>query len=273
MILFALVPLGLIGLYMVILWMGGFDKIDKRIIQKFYYLLALIWLVVYISTNYQKINARTIISIEAIDSSVLNYIIIVVSWYIGVWLIDYWFISCKKITSFKVKDVEITVDENEKIEIYKDVNENEVKALYNVLKTKQLVIKFIDKTLGNDDEIDVEKVKILYQDVFNQYNKARDKIDLYVFWETDNFQNDMLKDIDISGQELGSIMFSIHYVGYCVFENSKRNIVLFSRIETKYTENNIIFALKGDDIINEEHLVLIELINYLELKIDFIVKQ
>jgi hypothetical protein len=105
-----------------------------------------------------------------------------------------------------------------------------------------------------------------YKNILKQYSNNRNKVQIYIYY--DNEIDLMRNELKLTTHELSAIMFAISLTGFCTEKNFRNNNSIFAKINTKYIEEDIYIVLKGEVLIDSEYLILIDLVNYFELKVD-----
>lgn len=261
---FIVIPiLYLIG-YMVVFYVKFPIKLDILVMKRLHYLLSTLWLIVFLIVFYKNFNLIIIKDVLCFSSKFANLSFIIIIWVIVVMFYDYVFISCKSIHNIKIKDVELTVEELEQIKYFDNQDLVIIENLYGVLESRRSIIKYIDSIASGENEVDIETE---YINVLKKYAIERGNISIDAFYE-DNKINQYISDFtEFSDQQISSILYSVNYCSFCVPDTNKKDKYLVARLKTIYGNADIIVIIKGEYIIDKEHIILIDIINYLEVKI------
>ncbi len=171
--------------------------------------------------------------------------------------------SCRTFKNFKFKDLEVSIDEIDKIKYVDKFQEKQIDALYLVLNANIKMQKYIDYYVSSHD-LDLDTA---YTDVIQEYQNKRKGVYLAIFKNNPVGLKMMQKQFKLSPQQLSSIMYSVNLNGFCTPNNFRSQNYIFAEIKTKYINDDLIIVLKGDLLIDKEYLVIIDIINYFEIRI------
>jgi hypothetical protein len=208
------------------------------------------------------LNNRIIeINLFGVKNEQLNYVINVSLLFSALMIWDTIFISCRSFKSIKFKDVEVTLEEREDIKYTDSVQTRQIKDLYNVLNTGTEMKRFIDLYVKRSDLYPDKS----YEDIIKEYAKRR-KIKAYTFTADQAGIKQMGTELKIDMSKVSAILYSIDLTGFCIAAELPN--MNFSKLATKYKQNDIIIVLESETLIDKENFVLEDIINYFELKID-----
>lgn len=264
-VLFIVIPILYLLSYMIIFYVRFPVKLDILIVKRLHYLFSSLWLVAFLAVFYKDLNNLIVVKeVLCFSAQAINLAFIVAIWLVVVMFYDYVFISCKSIHNIKIKDVELTVEDLEQIKYFDNQDLLIIENLYVVLESRRSVIKYIDCITSGENEVDMESE---YINVLKEYAAERKSISIEAFYEDENIQQYIGDFTKFSEQQITSVLYSIYYCGFCVPDTNKKDKYLVARLKTIYGDADIIVIIKGEYIIAKEHIILVDLINYLEVRI------
>lgn len=237
------------------------QEYNAKLVRRIYYLFIILYLFLLLIVFREAISSLSIIRISNVDKVLLNNIVVIIVLLLIAIIWEYLFISCKTLKNVKFKDVELSFDEQNKIEYTDKLQEKEIKSLDSVINTKINMVKYIDKYAANNELDPAES----YEDILKEYGNQRKNIKTCVYFENNTNISLMQKKLRLKNDELSSIMYAINLFGYCKPKNLKNLDYIFARIKTKYTEDNIIVVLVSDLLVDNENLILLDIVNYFEM--------
>jgi len=126
------------------------------------------------------------------------------------------------------------------------------------------MIRYIDSYIETNEL----NPSVSYNDIIIEYQQKRGKIKVSVYNDTDEGLKKLQKEKRIINHNLTSILYILDHIGYCIIREVSGNNYVFVRIRTKYLDYDIIVVLESGFLIDSEYLILIDLINYFENKVD-----
>ncbi|SHI64400.1 hypothetical protein SAMN02745941_04118 [Clostridium intestinale DSM 6191] len=265
LLLFIFIPIVFFIMYMFLAhFKQGFEE-DMKLTRRGYYVVVLIWISLFSISFYEKIKEFTIIEVSWSPQYRFNFIFFLAGICLLAVIWDFVFISCRTLINIKLKNTEFTLDEIKSVKYVEMLQENEIDTLYAVLNSKIKVLKYIDTRLENGLDVDINE---LYESVIKEYAKIRKQIKVYTYYDSEEDISRMQKDIKLTLESLSSIMYSINLFGFCKPQEFRKSKYIFAKLNTKYLNENIIFVLKGNLLIDKEHIIIIEVISYLEQKLE-----
>lgn len=242
---------------------------DIKLTRRLYYIFTIVHIYFFIVLFHKEISCLNILKMPHSTSSTLDYIAISSIIFILSMFWESVFISCRSFSNIKFKDVEITMEELSQAKYTDTFQEKQINNLYSVLNAKIKMLKYVDYYI-REKELSPETI---YFDVLGEYPKKRKNAKVNVFYQNDDGLALMQKKMRINQEVLSSLLYSLGLYGFCSPKDFRTKDYIFTLIKTKYTEDDIIVVLQGDFLIDKEHLILINIIHYLELKIDFEISQ
>jgi hypothetical protein len=203
------------------------------------------------------------IKTNQVDQTLLNTVIFISAMFLLFILWEHLFISCKSFKTFKFKDIEMTFDDRQNIQYVDKLQEKQIESLYAVLNAKIKMLKYIDYYIDNE-VLDPQKS---YFDILKEYRVKRGNVQLNCYTMNSDGINQLQREFKLTLAQLSSIMYSINLFGFCRPKEFRKQNYIFSRIKTKYLEDDIIVVLKGNLLIDKENFVIVDIINYFELLI------
>lgn len=237
---------------------------DMKLVRRIYYIFTIVHIYFFIVLFKSHIKDIKIVKTDNINTNLVNYLIIICFLFILSILWEYLFVSCRTFKNFKFKNMEISVDELSEVKYVDNLQEKEIDTLYSVLNAKIKMLKYIDYYINNKD-LNPQKS---YINILKEYKERRKGIEISIFNENAKGLKHMQKKLKLNHQQLSSIIYSMNLYGFCSPINFRNDNYIFARIRTKYLEDDIIIVLRSNFLIDKEYLVLIDIINYFEIKID-----
>lgn len=265
--LFALISI--FGFYAFISYKKEPNEFDSSLIRRLYYLFTVGNIYAFLVTFHKDLANIKIVTIENVDTKSINLTITALTLIIISIVWEHTFISCKTLKNFKFKDLEISIDDLAKVKHIDKFQEKQINFLYSVLRAKIKMLKYIDYYIKNN-ELEPNQS---YKDILQEYSKKRKNIDIFTYTNNNQGLKNMQKKIRLTPQQISSITYSIKLHGFCTPENFRSQDYMFALIKTKYMEDDIIVVLKSNFIIDREYLILIDIINYFEIKIELLLLQ
>ncbi len=237
------------------------QEYNFKLVRRVYYLFIILYIFLILLIFRESISSFNIIKLSSVDKALLNYVITIIFMLAAAVLWENLFISCKTLKNVKFKDIELSFDEQSKIEYTDKLQEKEIKSLDSVLNAKINMVKYIDKYVASSDLDPTES----YKNILKEYENQRKNIRISMYFENDHDITLMQKEIKLKNDEISSIMFAMNLFGYCKPKKLKNRDYIFARIKTKYTQDDLIIVLVSDFLVDNENLILLDIINYFEV--------
>lgn len=250
--------------YVVLSYRKSPVELDYKMSRRIYYLYSFIWTAVVVWIFHQDLPTINIINTKSVNSLWLNYsvVLFIFGLYILAW--DYLFISCTTIRKIKYKDIEFNLEEQETVRHTDEFQESQIQLLYKILSIRNKMIKYIDEYVkqNNLDPFDS------YKNIMMQYSKKRKNLKVLteIYNQTGLYK--IGKVLKLNQRQISSIAYAIELTGFCNFSEFKCNDIIFSKIKTMYVEEDILLVLQSRSLIDKENLILIDIINYFELRVE-----
>lgn len=234
---------------------------DLKLTRRIYYLLAVLYIVGLVFFFNDTIKS---IDLFKLGNTTLNYIINIAFIFIGFVIWEYIFISCRSFKTIKLKDTELTFDDLTSTKYVDSLQEKEKENLYAVLNAKIKMVKYIDDYISNRKFNRRES----YKEILKEYGKNRKNVKIDVYFDNKEEIMRLQKENNITDKELSSVFYSINLTEFCIPKDFRKENYIFARLKTKYTEDDIIVVMYGELLIDKENLILAEILNYFETKIE-----
>lgn len=244
---------------------------DNKFVKRIYYCYSILWIIVFNILFYDVIKTIEIISISLVKTTqyAVNVCFVSALIFIGFLIWEYIFISCKSVRIFRFKNLAVKLEKEEREKIsniayYGRFVKREKDTLYAVLNALLEMEEYINQYILQEDL----SPYVCYANILKEYKKKRKNIDVLVFYENTNQMELMRKKLNLTEQQISAIMCSVNIYGFCSQDGYKNRDYIFGKIETKFHPENIIVVLKSKHLIDKEFLILIDIINYFELKLE-----
>ena len=243
------------------------NKFDFLLSRKLYYFLALLWELVFLLIFSKEIKSFTIYTSDNLNTEHFNILLITLLIFFIIIILDWFCISNKSINTLKILGNELTLNDLEKVRYKEDISTFEKNTLYNILNAQFDVMEFINNSIEkwlNDESI---SYRDMYYKVIEKYCQLRN-----IYFEIKKFsRNTVLSSVPILiGNNISKdIMGVITSDGFWEYKNPKKNsTTVLSKISLLFLDYPILVILQSKLLIDNEYIKVIELINYLELKLD-----
>lgn len=255
--------------YTVVCRMISPAKQDFRLIRRTYYLFVILQIAVFAFFFNDQIKTLSIIKVSFIDETVLNYAVIIVLWFLAAFIWESLFISCRSIKTLKFKDIEFSLSELLTVEYSDKLREKEIKNLYQVLKAKLAMVKFIDDYIEKTIDLDPE---VAYRHVITHYSTFRGNIKLFVRKETMEGLEELKQKLNFKSDQMTSVIYTINNsaIQSCLIpaaQSSDNKDCIVMRIKTEFSNENIFVGMKGQGLIANEDFVIADIVHYFELAV------
>lgn len=237
------------------------NEYDYKLIRRLYYLLIMAYIAIFVVVFKNDIKKYHIINIQNANATIINALIIAISLFILSMFWEYIFISCKSFKNIKIKDFEITVDERKDIKHFDNLQDKEIKSLYNVLFAKIRMLKFINEYVEEREFLNPEE---FYSDILQEYKNKRKNINIYIYKQNYKGYHQMQRDFNLTSKELSSIIYTIDMFGFCSPQKIKSKEHSFSRIKTKFADYDLLVVLESKLLVDGENYIIFDIINYFE---------
>lgn len=240
---------------------------NLKLVRRVYYIFVILFVSAVLFIYHDDIEKAIIIQIENISRPYVNYLLIfVISTVIAV-IWDHLFISCRTLKIFKFKDIELDMSEIDQVKYVDKTQDKQISYLDSVLNAKLEMVKYVDKYVENEDLNPDES----YKDIIKEYENKRKNIRVFAYYD-DEIEL-MAKDLSLKTDILSSLLFSISLFGYCIPKEFRKKEYIFAKYKTKYTKNDIIVVLQSDFLVDNEHSMLFDTLNYFEVLIAYNIMQ
>ncbi|WDV46240.1 hypothetical protein PV797_00755 [Clostridiaceae bacterium M8S5] len=244
---------------------------DIKFIRRIYYCYSLVWIIVFNIMFYDIIKTVQIIRVSAIMSTqfAVNVFIVSTVLFIGCLIWEYLFISCKSIRIFRFKNLALKLEREEREKIksiayYGRFVKREKDTLYAVLNAMLEMEEYINQYIKEEDL----SPYVCYEKILKEYKSKRKNIDVNVYYENTSQFDLMKRQLGLTEHQLSSIICTMNIFGFCSKDGFRKKDYIFGKIETKYLPENIIVVLRSKHLIDKEFLILFDIINYFELRLE-----
>lgn len=263
--LFIFIPIVFFSVFMIMAHLKQRLEDDRKLTRRVYYINFLVWIVLFSTVFYEEISKFTIIEVDWSPQNSFNFIFFILIMFVLSIVWDFLFISCGTFKNIKLKDIEFTIEDIKNVKYVELLQEKEINALYSVLNSKIKTLKHIDRCFDTSLDFDIGN---LYTSVIKEYGKIRRQIKIYTYYNSEEGRNKLKREIKLSDELLSSIMCATDMFGFCKPQEFRKNKYIFAKLNTKYLADDILFVLKGNLLIDKEHIIIIEIISYLEQKLE-----
>ncbi|MEL4105659.1 hypothetical protein AAFA46_02290 [Oscillospiraceae bacterium WX1] len=233
------------------------DVYDLKLTRRVYYIFVLLYLAVLFLFYRSQVENTVIIHIDNVNNLFVNYAIFLVL--AVVW--EYLFISCRTLKNFKFKDIELDMTELDQVKYVDKTQDRQIASLDAVLNARIEMAKFVNDYVKNSD-LNPEQS---YKDIIREYEKKRKNVKVFAYFEHDTEQ--MAKELSISKDVMTALMYAISLYGYCIPKAFRKKDYIFAKYKTKYTTSDIIVVFSSDFLVDNEHLMLFDAVDYFEVLI------
>lgn len=254
-----LIPFAIFTVFTVVSCTRWFEKIDKKMVRRVYYLLCLLWSYNFITRYYNEILCINIDTKLDISKNIINTVscIFLLLVFFGLW--DFLFISTKNISSFSFKDLSITTEEFNELAKASEIKYEDFEILGRIIEVQYTIMwemyYFVSKLEDTD-------ARILYRNILDKYVKYRKEISINSFTNDTEGLKQMKKYFNLNDIEFSSIQHCININKVCVHNGNKDRI--FAVIKTKFIENDMIVVITGHRVMRNEHYILQNIISYFD---------
>jgi hypothetical protein len=261
------VPFILCVTFLILTLFNKFNNIDRKIIKRVYYLTSITWIALFIKSVDIKIIEVFKNTNNTNSTYNINKILLALSLFAIVILWDYIFVSCRQVSKFSFKGVEITTEEfNEmkasitsEIEDYNCLQEI-VKIQYSMFRNMNLYYNRMKELNGG----------IIYKRIINKYSRMRNDIKIDIFYYNEKDLELIQKKYKIDKAYFGSICYSLSKYGFCIpfiLDDSEKDMML-AVITTSFTKDDLLIAISGNKILKYENLIIQNIISYFDRLIE-----
>ena len=232
---------------------------DAHRVRKMFYFYSLIWMF-FVQLTYASFRSPKLY----FDSILLNHSLLLIITFVSIFIWESIFISSKSIKNFKFKDTEITFEEMDSINYLENFRAKQVEIFNDVLDCKRKTMIHIDDKFELTEDSDEFLFTQLH--VINYYSRCRKNLEIRCEYIHESNYSSLGGRYSI--KDFPKVAYIMEHFGYCSFRNKDDYLKrIISKVNTRLSTAPIFIDMIGD-LMDEEHAIIIDILNYYDLKFE-----
>lgn len=236
-------------------------NINKKLLNKVFYFINLIWMVVFV-IHYKDyiISARILRDYHTWNKEVYNIAFTIITLIGSFKFLEYTFFKSINIKKISFKGMEIDVADVEEFKKLESMGQERYKAAANAIKVQNRLIADMSKYIKSQEL----EPSILYEKLMKKYGNLRKGVKVNCFDFNGSGIDKMSKYYAIDIERVTSMMCVLKDYGVYLCEHGKLK-KMFVLVDTKFTPDDLIVVLEGNETIVGEQLIILNIIDILDL--------